>query len=525
MSLRRPVTRAFGVDGDGGGPLRVVIYARRSAAGGTSAADQARMGREDAARFGWPVVAVAVESGQSASMYRKNGAPRAEWGRVLALVAAGEVDVVWVRATSRADRKMSTWAPFLDDLRLRGVGLYVQGDRKLYDLSVWRDHKTLLEDGIDNADESAKKSKLIKDGVDDNVRAGLPLSAAPLGYRNLYDERTRKLTGREKDPVWSPVAVEMFDRVGRGDSLASVARWLNERGAPALRRGAVWDAAMVRHTCEDRAYIAERVHTFAGDDTSTVMAMGWPALVDRAQWSAAQSALARIAQVHAVRGRAPGAFVNLVSFIATCGICDTPVTIGNSRGVKTYVCPTGHVVLNQDDTDAYVARLVVARVARADLFASLTASDDDVIRKAEDDIKRIKAELAELTAAVKTRSGLARLAALDAISDLETELNTARERLESLAVPASLRELAHGAQGDEAAVRANWAGMSMAARRDAVRYLLAYFKILPAPVVGTNPRTGKPVRARGVRGALDVRRVVHAWRDYRQPSPANADVA
>ncbi|WP_198536018.1 recombinase family protein [Pseudofrankia saprophytica] len=520
MTLQRSVTRTFGAGSESGAALRVVIYARRSAAGGTSTADQVRMGQEDAGHHGWAVVAVHAESGQSASMYRKDGAPRAEWAKVLDLVAAGAVDLVWVRETSRADRQMATWAPFLDELRRGGVGLYVQADRRLYDLSVWRDHKTLLEDGIDNADESAKKSKRVKDGVDDNVRSGKPTGAAPLGYRNVYDPRTRKLTAREVDPAWSAVASEMFDRVGRGDSLASVARWLNGKGAPVPRAGKRWDERIVRTACENRAYLAERVHTFFGDEMPTTVPQGWRALVSRAQWTAAQNALQKIATVHAVRGRAPGAYSNLMSFTATCGLCGAPVAVGNARGVRVYVCSSGsrHAVVNQQDTDDYVMRLVVARMARPDLFASLTAADNDVIRKAEAEVEGIEAELAELGAEVKNRSGRARLAALDAIDDLEIKLGAARERLEKLAVPASLRELAHGAREDENAVRANWEGMTMAARRDAVRSLLAYFRVLPAPVVGVSPRTGKPMKARGIRGALDPRRVEHDWRDFTQPA-------
>ncbi|OHV58682.1 hypothetical protein BCD48_42270 [Pseudofrankia sp. BMG5.36] len=420
---------------------------------------------------------------------------------------------------------MATWAPFLDELRRRGVALYVQADRRLYDLSVWRDHKTLLEDGIDNADESAKKSKRVKDGVDDNVRAGLPLSAAPLGYRNTYDPRTRKLTGRVVDPAWSAVAVGMFDRVGRGDSLASVARWLNSQSAPVPRAGKRWDARIVRTACEDRAYVAERVHTFAEDDAPTVVPTAWPALVSRAQWTAAQTALATIATVHAVRGRAPGGYSHLLSLIATCGICGESVRAYKVRGVGMYKCPIGHVVINEADTDAYVARLVVARMARPDLVASLTAADDDVIRTANADIDGLEAELAELEDTVKTRSGRSRLAALDAIDDLEIKLGAARARLEQLTVPASLRELARDVHGGEDAVRANWKAMSVAARREAVRSLLDYFKILPAPVVGTSPRTGAPMKARGVRGALDPRRVDHRWHDPRQAPPMASDAA
>jgi DNA invertase Pin-like site-specific DNA recombinase len=526
MTVKRPVSRVFG-DDDGGVGLRVVIYARRSAAGGKSAADQLRMGHEDAERLGWVVVAAPSETGQSASMYRKDGAPRAKWAVVLGLITSGAVDVLWVRETSRADRQMATWAPFLDDLRKRGVRLYVQADRRLYDLSVWRDHKTLLEDGIDNADESAKKSKRVKDGVDDNVRRGLPLGSAPLGYRNVYDPRTRKLTGREVDPRWSEVASEMFDRVGRGDSLAAVARWLAEKGAPVRRQGRVWDPTMVRVACEDRSYVAERLHLFAGDTEPLVVPMGWRALVSRAQWTAAQIALKRIAEVHAVRGRAPGAFVHLLSYTATCGPCGATLAAAQVDGVGRYVCsaPGRHVVVNRDDADDYVTRLVIARMARPDLIASLTATDDDLIRTAESDVAGIQAELAELSAEVKTRTGFSRLAALDAIDDLETKLGAARERLETLAVPASLRDLARDAQENEDAVWVNWEAMTMAARRDAVRSLLVSVALLPPPTVGINPRTGRPMKARGTRGALDPRRIAYTWREANQPATASAATA
>lgn len=535
MNAGKPVLSAVRADGENQ-PLRVVIYARRSHSGGTSADDQVRMGREDAEANGWTIVAEHSESGQSASMYRADGRPRAEWAKVQALVDSGAVDLVWVRETSRADRTPRSWSAFLDEMRIAGVRLHVRNDRRTYDLADWNDHKALLHDGIENADESAKKAKRVKDGLDDHVRRGLPTTPAPLGYRNVYDGR-RRLAGREVDPLWKSTAIKMFERVGRGDSLSSVADWLNKVGAP-LRGGGFWrdrennpkpaeqqirkwTQKAVRAACEDRAYVAERLYTFGGDQEPTISAMKWEPLVTREQWAATQRALGIIEKTHAVRGRAPGGYRHLLSNIATCHAgCPLRAEPGR-RGSRIYACTNGagrHVSINGDDLERYVTDLVLNRLARGDLLASLMRVEDDDVRQAESAVAELETELSALELEAGRRKGRARLAVVDAIEATERELDLARGRLDSLQTPPALGDLAKVASEGLVAIRATWKDMKLPARREAVRLLLPELVILPAPLavdddgnVILSSRTGRPKFTRAVRGAVDPRRVRHRF--------------
>ncbi len=63
--------------------------------------------------------------------------------------------------SSRGSREQAEWATLLNLLRDSGILLHVTSHRRLYDLNNPRDRRTLDEDGVDSAYESAKTSMRI----------------------------------------------------------------------------------------------------------------------------------------------------------------------------------------------------------------------------------------------------------------------------------------------------------------------------------------------------------------------------
>jgi len=115
---------------------------------------------------------------------------------------------------------------------------------------------------------------------------------------------TYGLDGRLVPNEWKDMAVEVFERRGRGDSWQSIANWLNEIGAPVplprkLARGeesqrrpaALWTPLAAGRLVEKRVYLGEAsryVRQNVDDRDPVVNKEAHPALVDEKLWLAAQ---------------------------------------------------------------------------------------------------------------------------------------------------------------------------------------------------------------------------------------------
>lgn len=171
--------------------LRAALYGRQSKGKSASIEEQLKLGQLRTVRQGWPVVA-ALSDGISASRFATR--ERDDWPRLLALVMAREIDVIWLWESSRGDRKLSSWAALLEACQERGIFVWVETHGRLYDLANPRDMRTLGEEGTDNVYESEKiasrtnraKDTARHDGALRTVAGGAPRSAT----------RTAPMTGR-----------------------------------------------------------------------------------------------------------------------------------------------------------------------------------------------------------------------------------------------------------------------------------------------------------------------------------------
>ena len=138
-------------------------------------------------------------------------------------------------------REQAEWATFLNLLRDNDVALHVTSHRRLYDLNKPRDRRTLDEDGVDSAYESAKTSMRIKRHTAANAAKGRPHGRVPFGYRRIYDPNTGRLMSQVPKEGEAEIVRELFERLAQRHSLRSI-----ERDFAA--RGIVNDSA--RSTCE-----------------------------------------------------------------------------------------------------------------------------------------------------------------------------------------------------------------------------------------------------------------------------------
>lgn len=286
------------------------------------------------------------------------------------------------------------------------------------------------------------------------------------------------------DPIEAPIIREIADRFLAGESIRSITTWVNTLGIPTLRGGVCWHTNSIRQVLASARIAGLRAYE-PKDGTppsifrSTIGPGRWPAIISPAERE----------QIHAVlknpERRISRAGQNLLTGIATCGKCgaglliaSTPAT-ATTAGRRRYICKPvagrperGGVSVTQAPLEHAVTEAVIRRLA-------VTAAPP-----------RPGSDPAPLWAAASSaRQMLEDLAADYGSGDLtRAEYRAAREaaraRLETADRALSQRSRP-GAQlamplGDEGALRARWAELSIGQRQAILRALIDTLVIKPA---------------------------------------------
>lgn len=443
-----------------------MAYARKSRADdGRSVREQEEIGRSDLARLGATEVTVRVDDGRSASRFATKA--RDDWPLLLADCAAGSVDLVWLWESSRGDRKLTEWSGWLDLCRQRGIKVHVATHDHTYDLSIARDWKTLASDGIDSAYESEKTSLRVLRDMAASAAEGKPHGPIPYGFRREYDPADRKLVEQSAHPEQAPIVIEIITRVAGHDPISVICADLNARGIPSPK-GKTWSPFVVRRIAGNPAYIGQRSHH--GEITPAV----WKGLVDP---DVHRDAVARLsAGVSKVR---PGAARWMLSYLMTCAVCSGPLSVmrPSKRQHPVYRCYSGaHAAVRVDWADEFVTDLTVARLCESDVYDRLSSPGDaTVVRSARAEAAKLRADLDGWR-----RSALAGQTTPASLSVIETglaeQIRAADARAAALSVPSALRQLAVPAEE----VAGRWAGLTVGAKKDALRVLFARIELAPA---------------------------------------------
>ena len=436
--------------------------------------EQQNAANEDVARgFGWRTTS--YSDAVSASRFTDKARPG--WAALVADVAAGRSSYVVLWEPSRGDRKLATWAAFLDTCRETGTGIYITSHRRLYDLRNGRDWRSLADDGVDSAFETEKTSDRTRRGVAGAVADQLPTGRIPFGYRRYYTaepSRKRPLQHQEPHPDEAPLVAEIITRIAQSEAISAIVKDLAARNVT-TRAGGAWSrSSVVRLVTDGVVYIGKRRH-----NGSPLQPGNWPPIVEPDTYWRAVAVLGDPARRPRGSGIRPGGAKWLLSYVARCGVCGGPLTmrhVPRSAGqTAIYRCVNGCVSAPVAWLDRLATAAVVSWCASPLAYAIITSEDDREAAAARDEAAAERARLADFEdqAADGTISAasFARIAA-------KIEENIARldARAQALSAPPAVRDLigASGPAADrERDIYDRWLGMPVSAQRRVVSALFA----------------------------------------------------
>jgi len=254
-------------------------------------------------------------------------------------------------------------------------------------------------EGERSTDESQRKSQAVRAGLGRRKDSGAPVGAMPWGYAveptGEIDRTGKAVMRRIPDEATLTTAEQIAERIASGSTPGAVARWLNAERVR-TRRGGTWSTRSVRDWI--------RLAALIGED-------GYPALLDRELWLAANAQLKRLDPV-AVAGRSGGRPPADDSFIlrqvARCARCGRPLwTRSYESGRRAYVCSAVREARGTCDAERIpapeVERVVIEHLNQfvgslESWLADVASASDDEQRRREAQIAREQATLTDLRA-------------------------------------------------------------------------------------------------------------------------------
>lgn len=444
--------------------MRAVIYTRvsKDTARGRSVAEQEAECRRTCERSGWQIAEVLVDNDAGASRWSKDKRP--SYDRLAEILKPGDVLVTW--EASRAQRDLRAYVALRELCAERGVLWCYSG--RTFDLSRSDDRfATLLDIGLAEKEVDQTRERVLRT-LRANLEAGKPHGRNAYGYRVARDPDSGRTIGRELHPDEAPIVREVADRFLGGESLYSIARDLNERGVPP-RQTNRWTGTALSKMLKKPVYAALRTHNDEVTGPGT-----WPTIVTEDEYHRLRAILTDPARKTSRGTKA----VSLLSGIALCGVCGTPLLTKrhSQRRRPSYACTECHKVSRLVEVvDAEVLPWIEKLLNDERVRARVLQTDDtdaaDVLAK----IEAIRARWDEF--AIEAADGnISARAFAQMESRWQAEIDALEAQLPTAEDPA-LRELVDG--------RTAWETMSLETQRGIVRSVL---------VVTVNPMTAeKPI--------------------------------
>jgi len=483
----------------------LLLYTRQSVGNEMSIDQQRSAGKRRSATEAWPVLA---SFSDTVSASRRAKKTRTDWPLLLDAIPENPGAALWLWESSRGDRKLSSWAQMLELCRDHDVRIYVETDRRLYDMSRLRDWRNLAEDGVDSEAESEKIRMRVLRDTGPRAQAGNVYGKCAYGYLRRYEltGRGRRLLAQEAHPDEAPVVVFIFKSLEAGVSVTALQRALNGgvyrcgdcralrfpgrgfcadcgsrrvlAGAAACtraRHGKPWSMTTIRNIALNPVYIGKRVHAPGLTHTErNQMGPGvslydgkWDGLVSEETFWAVRRILMDPERVTT----RPGGARHLLTRFAVCDVCNGALGARYPKRldrVASLRCRTGHVMIRMDMADEYVEDTLIAYLTLPDVLERLraaSASDDRELSAARADLDAAEAHLLSL----RTRLGNGTIEEEDfdvAAPLARKRRDAARARVKSLESPGPLRFLLDGPAEE---MYARWRSAPMSARREALR--------------------------------------------------------
>ena len=445
-----------------------------------SPAEQHDVNAAHAARNGWTLGSSYAEA-EAISASRHGRRQRGAFTQLLGDLENGrfaaQILILW--EPSRGSRQVGEWVRLIDACQDARVRIYVSSYAKMFDPADDRDRRNLLEDAVDAEWESAKTSRRVARSTAARAARGEPHGRVPYGYRRVYDPATRRLTAQEPEPAEAAVVAELFARLHAGHSIRSIRADFTARGIT-TRGSRRWPPRpfgpqQLRTMALNPAYAGLRTHVpkagaprwrrpgiLDGQVPAT-----WPPLVTPEVFWAVRVLLTDPARsrTRPARGR------HLLSMIAVCGVCGSPLSVRFRDGQRVYVCRAAqHVRHDADDLDGEATGALLAWLCRPDVGAMLRPAPEGVpeLGRVRAELARAEGDLADWRARASRREVSAESFAVIEPGIL-AEIGRLRERDRDLSVP---RELA-GWTGTWDEVRARWDAAPVEVRRRVARMVFS----------------------------------------------------
>lgn len=439
------------------------IYARISSdQGGEGLGVQRQLEdcRKLAADRAWPVYEEYVDNDVSAF----SGKPRPRYERMLADIEDHLVDAVLVYHLDRLTRRPVELEHFIEVCTKAGVDVTtVTGD-----VGLGNDNGLLVAriTSAMAAAESGRKSARIKRKMLQNAQMGKPNGGGqrPFGYE---PDRT---TIRETEAA---IIRDLVERYVSGESLNSLARWMNAENIPTTGSAATWRVQTLRPILAGGRIAGIRDHHRRPAATAQ-----WQPIITLENH---EKVLAMLATKQ-VQRRPPSLY--LLSGILRCGRCANTLSTVTSRTIRRYTCRNapgstgcGRMSVNAEKVEEVIAAAILLRLDSPE-FASLLEG------RASANIRRT-AEVAELRSARDAVVALAEMFGQGEIT--RTEFLAARKRAK-LRQATALVQLGHSVGLGQLPVLApstaqraqSWAQLPFAQQRMLAKSLLAYATVQPA---------------------------------------------
>lgn len=432
--------------------IRAAIYVRISS---DAAGEGLGVARQEAdcralveARPGWAVCEVYRDN--DASAY--SGKPRPEYERMLANIEAGNVGAVIAWHGDRLHRSPKELERFID--LAERTGLRVETVKAgTIDLSTASGRAVARTLGAWARFESEHKSDRIRRKLAENAAAG-----KPHGGHRPYGWEPDRMVPRESE---ASVLRESAARVLAGEPLRAILRSLNERGLYNAT-GTPWTHSTFRNVLLHARHAGLRF-----TNGQEIGKAAWPAIIEPETWRAMVRMLTNPDRI-TTPGR--GGRLHLLSGIARCGVCGSPLRVGHSKGTEAYRCMVKSCTSRRRDYfEKHVSEVVIERLTRPDAAGLLVPDDDGGEREqAAQEAERVRLRLDE--SALAFAQGLITARQLTTITE---QLRPELAALEAAAAPPADRARVLGGLVGAPDVRKAWERLDPHARRAVVRLLMS----------------------------------------------------
>ena len=458
--------------------MDAVIYARVSRdrdKRARSVSEQIAECQQECEKRGWPVIEVFEDNDIGASQHtaKKN---RPGYQALKSALKNADVLVSW--ESSRVTRKPWELEELIPLCADNGVLLCYSGS--IYDPSKPSDKLMLRVTGATNAHEVDQTRERVLRDVRHRVAEGRPHGRMPFGYRREFDSKTGT-TSWVPDPVEAPLVREATTRLLSGETLYTICKDFQDRGATPPSRGGKqpeayrWVPSRLRVMILSPTYAGLRSHK--GEITGKGT---WEPIITEDEHRRLVALLRDPKRVSTFRGTEPR---HLLSGIATCGVCgpDNPkarIRWFGPKSIKTprYQCENCYLARRADKVDELVEETMISFLEDPRTIKLLTESDDSQAGEALAEAQAARQRLESLR-----DQYIEGTVSAASFADIEARLLAKIEKAEESAKAAATNPVLANLAGPDA--RKAWESLDIMTKRTAIDLTLK-IAILRQPPMG-----------------------------------------